>query len=278
MQEVHVFSSKRESITDIAKAIIKDFHASNELAFRFVKSKIASQLRTSFMGIFWLILPPIINTVVWVYLNSTLNFKIDTGGVPYPLFVFTSTTLWTIFADSLMICKNWFSANLSVLSKVDIPKEAIIISAFYELMFNTFIKICVFVMIVVFMQASQLYYFHYYLMGVFSTILFGFSIGLLLVPINVLIADVFSAIGLVMPILMLVTPVLYPLKTDGISYYINMFNPLTAMIDTPRSLFFGTDVTYLTSYLIYISISVLILLVALIFQRVAMPHLVVKMS
>ena len=101
MQEAHVFSSKREGIGEIIRSAFKDLPASNELAIRFIKAKKTSQFRASFLGIIWLILPPIVSTIVWVYLNSTLRFNIDTGGAPYPLFVFASTTLWTIFTDSL---------------------------------------------------------------------------------------------------------------------------------------------------------------------------------
>lgn len=278
MQEVHVFSSKREGVSDIIKGIVKDLPASNELAKRFVITKITTQFRTSFLGIFWLILPSIISTLVWVYLNTTLKFNFDTGGVPYPLFVYASTTLWGVFTESLMTCKNWFSANFSIMSKVDIPKESIIISAFYETLFNTTIKFFVFLVLVGIFQPACYFSIHYFLMGIVTTFLFGFSIGLLLVPISVLVADVFSFINMVMPVLMLATPILYPIKKEGLAHIINMFNPLAAVIDTPRSLFFGTEILYPTSYVVYVSLSVVILFVGLIFQRVAMPHLVVKMS
>jgi len=278
MQEVHVFSSERESIVGIFRAIIKDIPASNELAIRFVKTKKTSQFRTSFLGIFWLIIPPFVSTVVWVYLNSTLNLNLDTKGVPYPLFVFVSSSLWGVFVDALTSTRGWYTSNFSVMSKVNIPMESIVIAAFYELLFNSIIRTGILIVMISFLKPELLYFFHYYLFSLFSTLIFGFSIGLFLVPISILVADVFNIINMALPVLMLITPILYPVKTDGFSSYVNILNPLTAIIDTPRAWFLGNEAHFVSHFWIYFSLSFVLLLLGFILQRIALPHLVVKMS
>ena len=50
--------------------------------------------RQSLLGYLWIILPPGANTLVWVFLNSQNIVKIDSGAVPYALFVLTGTVLW----------------------------------------------------------------------------------------------------------------------------------------------------------------------------------------
>ena len=119
-----------------------------------------------------------------------------------------------------------------------------------------------------------------WLSKVFTWLIFEdyFSIGLFLVPISILVADVFNIINMALPVLMLITPILYPLKTDGFSSYVNILNPLTAIIDTPRSWFLGNEAHFVSLFWIYFSLSFVLLLLGFILQRIALPHLVVKMS
>ena len=65
-----------------------------------VRRQFQLRYRQSMVGILWAVVPPVVTVIA-----STLVFHtvagIDTGSIPYPLFVFSAITPWTFVAGSL---------------------------------------------------------------------------------------------------------------------------------------------------------------------------------
>ena len=74
--------------------MVRDWPFTRGLAWRMFLRDTRATYRQSFLGYFWLLLPALANTLVWVFLNGAKVVNIDSGDVPYPLFVFTGTVLW----------------------------------------------------------------------------------------------------------------------------------------------------------------------------------------
>jgi lipopolysaccharide transport system permease protein len=125
----------------MVREMFSDLRAGRDLALQLTVRDIQAQYRQSILGILWAFILPLANTVTWVFLNMTGIVRLDSTGIPYPLYVFSGTLLWAIFMDSLQAPLNLTTAAKGMLSKINFPREAIILSGIYQSLFNGIIKI-----------------------------------------------------------------------------------------------------------------------------------------
>lgn len=80
---------------------IKDLFNSNFLAKQLAKRDILSEYRQSFLGIIWIFITPLVTSLVWIVLNNSGTVQILDTGVPYPIYVFSGTLIWSIVSESI---------------------------------------------------------------------------------------------------------------------------------------------------------------------------------
>jgi len=253
-------------------AIIKDIKPAHELAVRLFKRDIKSQYRQSFLGFFWVLIPPLLTAGLWIFLNNNKVVNVGKTDIPYPLFVMIGTILWQVFAEGVNQPRVSVNADKGMLTKINFPREALLLSGFYSIMFNLGPKLIVLVSACYFFQvqlsASQLYF----PLGVLTISLFGFSIGLLITPASLLVADIARGIGIILPFAMYLTPVIYPAPTTPGAFALLMqYNPLATLLTSSRGWLSG-HLNYIPSEFITISaFTLLFLLIGVLAYRISMP-------
>src|ERR1051325_1737398 len=142
---VHVYSSGKGGRGRLQTLfrIWKEFPAAHALGWRFAERNFKAKYRQSVLGIFWLFLPPLATSILWIFLRKINVVHFSEMGVPYPLFVLTGTVLWSLFSNSLSMPLNVMQASKSLLVKINFPREALLVNAFYEIVFNFFISIII---------------------------------------------------------------------------------------------------------------------------------------
>ena len=80
---------------------LRDLNTSRFLAFQLAKRDISAQYRQSYLGVLWAFVPPLATAIVWIFLNSSGTVKLIDSGVPYPVYVFAGTLLWSIITESI---------------------------------------------------------------------------------------------------------------------------------------------------------------------------------
>lgn len=278
--EVKIYSS--ESYIRKPKTIIremrKDLLKGRELAWRLTLRDIRSQYRQSILGVIWAFILPVSTTLVWIFLNGTGIVKIADTGIPYPAYVFSGTMLWAIFIDSVQSPIQRTTAAKGMLAKINFPKESIILSGIYQVIFNGGIKVALMIIALAFFGVYPSWTILLFPFAFVSLILIGTSIGLLLTPIGMLYTDISRAITLLFQLVMYVTPVIFPMPQSGWVEKLFLINPFTPVILTSRNLITGGELNHLFSFA-YINIFFLVLLfIGWLFYRAAMPVLVERMS
>jgi lipopolysaccharide transport system permease protein len=95
---------QRENNSNIGKLIkesLKDIVSSRFLAKQLAIRDIKAQYRQSFLGIIWAFITPLSTALVWIILSKSGAVKLSETGVPYPVYVFSGTLLWSIVVDSI---------------------------------------------------------------------------------------------------------------------------------------------------------------------------------
>lgn len=262
----------------MVKAMLADLWAGRELAWRLTVRDISAQYRRSFLGILWALILPLANTAVWLYLNSTGIVVLQETAIPFPVYVFAGTMLWAIFMDAINAPMAQTVSAIGMLTKLNFPREALLLAGIYKTLFNAIIKIGLLLCILPFFKVNPGWGLVIFPVGVLSLILVGTAIGLFITPVGMLYTDVGRALPLVMQFLMYATPVVFAMPESGLAAKLFALNPLTPLILTARDWLTGGAPEFLGYFLLVNVAAVGVLLASWVGYRLSMPILVERMS
>lgn len=262
------------SFGKLLKESLSDIYSSRFLARQLAERDIKAQYRQSYLGIIWAFITPLATAAVWIFLNLSGTIQITDTGIPYPVFTFSGTLLWSILTEAINSPTTSTNSARGLISKINFPKEALIISGIYKLLFNSSVKIFLLIAFVFLFGLG----FHWSLLllplVILSAVLFGITIGLFLTPISMLYNDVGKVVGMGFSFLMYVTPVVYSIPENGLMRTVMLINPFTPLIVTGRDLLVGAQPELLTYYLILLAATIPLFFMALIAYRISIPIIV----
>ncbi|MCC7278869.1 MAG: ABC transporter permease [Chromatiaceae bacterium] len=268
-----------EGFTEAMRSMTRDFAQSRALAWRLFRRDISAMYRQSLLGYLWLFLPPLATVSVWIFLNQQQLVTIDTGDVPYPLFVMTGTVLWTAFNSALMAMQEIMGQARSMLSKVNFPHEALIMTAFAKALLNGLPPILLLIPVMIFYGVSIGPETLLFAFGFLTVVILGSALGLAFVPIGALYDDVGRAIQLGLRFAFFVTPVIYAMpQAPGLTRTLLTLNPLTAPLVSSRAWLIGSAEALPSATLLVFVVSLLVLALSTLAFKVAMPHLIERIS
>lgn len=255
-----------------------DIGRSKDLARQLTIRDLKAQYRQSALGFLWAFIMPLANTITWIFLNKTGIIKLESTAIPYPLYVFSGTLLWSIFMESLQAPLNLTNSAKSMLSKINFPREAIILSGIYQSLFNGIIKIILIIGTFLIFDIYPGWNLFLFPFAFLSLILAGTAIGLFLTPVGMLYSDMGRAIPLALQFLMFVTPIVFPMPKAGWAFSLFSFNPLTQLFMVCRDWLTGTSTQFLNGFLIVNLVTIFILFVSWITYRAVMPIIIERMN
>jgi len=256
----------------------RDLWASRELALRLAVRDIRAQYRQAALGFAWALILPLANTVTWIFLSASKLITVSTTVLPYPVFVFVGTLLWSIFMEAFTSPLQQTSAAKGMLAKINFPPEALIISGVYQTLFNAAIKFGILLLILPWLGINLGFGLLLAPLGLLAIVLMGTTLGLLVTPVGLLYGDVGRAMPLLLQFLMYLTPVVFPLPESGWGGTVMRLNPLTPLILTGRDWLTGQSPEFLGAFVGVNILAAGLLLVVWLVYRLAMPILIERMS
>jgi len=258
--------------------MIEDLMNSRELAWRLFVRDVSARYRQSVLGIFWAFLPPIVTGIVFIMLQSKNVIRFGETDIPYPVYVLVGTTLWQLFTESLNAPLQTVKSSIQMLAKINFPREALILSAFYQVLLNFLFKSIVI--------AAIFLYFHVPLKAgiipalgmVFLLIALGMVVGLLLTPFGVLFTDISSGLQIATQAWFFLTPVVYPTPKSFPFSLIATLNPVSPVLSAARDLATKGNLQDGSLLCLVGLLTVAGLFVAWIFYRLAIPIIIERMS
>lgn len=277
--EIRIYKpkNKHNGIGTLSKEMFKDLLSSLGLAKRLFLRDKKAEYRQSMMGILWAFITPFTNALIWIFLSASGAINIPGTGIPYPLFVFIGTMLWGVFTESVNMPLQQTNASKSLISKINFPKEAILLSGVYKTLFNIGIKLIIIIGVLLFFKINIDISIVYLILMILFIMVFGIALGLFITPIGMLYTDIGRLIPMALSLLMYLTPVVYmETKFKSLQTIIDL-NPLTPMINSARN--FATEGGIDNPpYLICIFIATLFIgFLGWIFYRVSIPIIVERM-
>ncbi len=93
-----------------------------DLLWLWTLREVQVRYKQSLLGIAWAILQPLALTAIFTIVFSRL-VRVDTGGIPYPIFAYTALVPWTFFATSLSFGIASLVNNMNLVTKIYFPRE-----------------------------------------------------------------------------------------------------------------------------------------------------------
>ncbi len=203
-----------------------------QLTFREIKAR----YKQSILGYAWAILVPLLNLLVLSIVFSYV-FRVPTGNIPYPIFLFVALVPWMFLANSLSAATASVIANSTLITKVKLPREILPLAAVSSKLIDLFLTSIVLVIFLFFYSIS--FYPTLFLIPLIFITQFFLILGLsfFLSATNVFFRDIENVLGVFLTIWMYLTPILYP--TELIPPKFKAFfllNPMTGIVSAYREI------------------------------------------
>ncbi len=259
--------------------IIKGFVDGKSLARQlFIRNKKA-MYRQSVFGLLWAFLPPIATAAIWIFLRGNKVVDFGPTEIPYPVYVFSGIMLWQIFVESVQSPLRTIQSARSILVKLNFPRESLILASFYDVMFNSGIKLLILLAFLVINLSIPTFMIVFAPIAILSLVFMGLAIGILLTPLGLLYTDIQKGLQIIFQFLIFMLPVIYPLsKGTGMAYKINVLNPVTPLLMNARNWLTNGEIYDLNSFIIVSLIAVFMLLFSVVIYRISISHLVERMG
>lgn len=271
--------SMPNGIFSYIKAILKDFYLGHNLGKQLFERDLKAQYRQSFLGIFWAFAPAVVTAVMWIFLNSSKVIKVEVTGMSFALFTTVGTLMWQIITQSLNTTMSCVNNGKALLTKLNFPRESLLIHAFYTVAFNIAILLGVTCVISFFLGWHPTSTIIWLPLVVIDLMVVGFALGLLFHSVFSLIADFSKMVTMALQFVMYVSAVVFPKpKTPGFASFIFEINPFSHLIVFSRDVFVGVPLESTLEFTVISIVSFILLGLGLIMYRITMPIIIERMG
>jgi lipopolysaccharide transport system permease protein len=258
--------------------MFRDLRASRELAWRLFVRDTSAQYRQSMLGYVWAFLPPLVASLPFIFLNSQGVVTIEGTPIPYAAYAMIGTIIWQVYADALNSPLKTVAAAKSMLVKINLPREAILLSGLGQVIFSFLIRLVLLTLVFTWFKIVPPVTAFLFPVGVFALILVGFTLGLALTPLGLLYNDVQQIIPIATTFLMLLTPVVYPPPQTGPAAVVTQWNPLSPLILVTRDWVTTGAAAQIAAFAFITTAAIVLLFAGWILYRVALPHIIARVG
>ena len=222
-----------------------------ELLYLITQREIKVRYKQTALGATWAILQPFSLMLVFTVFFSYFA-KMQSDGIPYPLFSYAALLPWTFFATALSFAIPSLINNSHIITKIYFPREIVPLASVMAAFADFLVAGLIFVGMLIFYGVAPTWNVLYVVPLLAVQIIFTAGVCLLLSAFTVLYRDVRFTLPLLIQIWMFATPILYPASVVPVQirvFYMTL-NPMAVIIDGyRRAIVMGQapDLLYLTN-------------------------------
>ena len=187
-------------------------------------------------------------------------------------------TLWQGFVDSLFSPINQMESARSMLTKVNFPRESLILAGLLEVAFSFSIRFAFLFVGLLWFGVSLPWTMALAPLAIVILVVLGTTIGLALLPFSLLYQDVHRGLVIACSLWLFVTPVVYPPPTKWPWVLITYANPVTPFLVTASELITTGVLTRPMSFAVATVLVIPCFAGAWVLYRLAIPHMIARIS
>jgi lipopolysaccharide transport system permease protein len=238
-----------------------DLWAYRELLYLLTWRELKARYKQTVMGVAWVIMQPLMTTIIFTIFFSKLA-RIESDGIPYPIFAYAGLLPWSFFASSVTNSSSSLVANAPLITKVYFPRLILPGATIGARLVDFAVAFVLLIgMMIYYKVALTLNILMLFPLIALVTLL-ALGIGMWTAALNVRYRDVGVALPVALQLWMFASPILYPLSLVPEKYRsLYLLNPMVGITEGFRSALFGLE--FNRRALIF---SVVVMLVVLIYS------------
>jgi len=214
---------------------LSEFVRYRELFFFLVWRDVKIRYKQTVLGASWAILQPFFLMVVFSFIFGRVA-KVDTEGVPYPIFSYATLVPWTYFQYAVPLAGNSLIQNTGLISKVYFPRAIIPASSALSGIVDFAVASVMLVALMIYFHIPFTAELLLWPVLLLPLVMFTTAVGMLFAALNVKFRDIKYTIPFFMQAMLFLSPVAYPTSAvpERLSA-LRYLNPLAGILDAFRA-------------------------------------------
>jgi lipopolysaccharide transport system permease protein len=218
------------------RIMFADLVESRRLIWLLILRDISVRYRQSILGYIWAIIPQLATVSVFAFLHASRVLPIGGTRIAYVAYALWGISVWQLFAGSLSSCTASLVSTGSLVTKVNFPREALVIAAVGPPVFDFIVRLVPVVGVFIWYGVAPSWGIIFIPLVLLPVMLLALGLGFVLSIANLVIRDTGNALGTVLTVGMFLTPVLYPPPVRWPFFLVNLLNPLSPLLTASQDL------------------------------------------
>jgi lipopolysaccharide transport system permease protein len=214
----------------------KEIADNRRLIWLLIRRDISVRYRQSILGYVWAVIPQLATVSVFAFLHASRVLPIGGTRIAYVAYALWGISVWQLFAGCLANCTTSLVSSGSLVTKVNFPREALVIAALGQPVFDFSVRLLPVVAVFIWYGVTPSWGIVFIPLVLLPVMLLALGLGFVLSIANLVIRDTGNALGTVLTIGMFLTPVLYPAPVRWPFFLINLLNPLSPLLTASQDL------------------------------------------
>ena len=221
-------------------ALLTSAMKNRSLIFEMIKREVVGRYKGSILGLAWSFFNPVLMLIIYTFVFSVV-FKSRWGPsgseskTEFALILFTGMIVFNLFAETINRSPSLVIDRVNYVKKVVFPLEILPLVSLGSALFHAFISLLVLILAIAIIN-GQIFWTTFLLpLVLLPLILLILGISWFLAALGVYVRDVVQFIGVLMTVLMFLSPVFYPISALPEKFQTWMLlNPLSFIIEQSR--------------------------------------------
>jgi lipopolysaccharide transport system permease protein len=204
-----------------------------------VRRDVAGRYRRSWIGPAWLLLQAFLIVSIFALVRSALGIQVS--GAPYVLFVFAGLVPWLFFSNAITRATTSVRTNSGVVKKMAVRLEVFPASGVASSLVDAGALLVMVIPVMAWYRVTPTWSLLWIPVLLALTTLLALGVSFLIASVSTFRDDMTLALPFLLQILMLATPIMYPLERVPQRFRpLFDYNPMVGVIDGFRSSLLGT--------------------------------------
>ena len=252
--------------------LIKEIFKYRELLKNNVKKEVRGRYKNSILGVMWTFLNPLLQIAVYAMI---FPYILKQQQPHYLIFVCVGLIPWSFFTTTIIQSTNTIIGNANIVKKVYFPREILPLSVVLSGAINFLIAAIIIIAFCIGGGKGITWHIVIFPVILLLQMVLQLAISFVLAAVTVYIRDVEHFVQIVLMLMFYATPIVYSTatldastKTAQFMKQIILLNPMTAIIEGYRSIFYTQTLPDFKSIGIWYIVSMVLLVVGwLIFKK-----------
>jgi lipopolysaccharide transport system permease protein len=220
----------------------KELFSCRELLLFLVWRDIKVRYKQTSLGVAWAVLQPLLTMAIFTFIFGRVRgVSSQTGGVPYPVFVFAGLVPWLFFFNGVTWAANSLITQQQILTKIYFPRLFVPTAGVGAFLLDMLMSLVLYGVILLWYGVPPSWHVVFLPLAVVAAITATLGLGYALAAMTVVYRDLRYAVNFMMQVLMYLSPVVYPMAILPARFHWALaLNPACAVIEAFRWCILGT--------------------------------------